>query len=647
MLLWHEWAPSMALGMLVVVFALAGLQFLVVGSGGVMARWLNSGSLRTGLIVAFALIATVPTAALGVLLAERSANQRHDRMADFLERNADAVAREVDHVLGKYLAGVSSAASSASSAENLDAPTLSEILLLHHEIYSSFLTMLAADADGNILTATSNMTGFLEAVPDARLRNVRDRSYFREPMASGEPFISEVFQGRGLGQDVIVAISAPLTDETGKPVGVVEGSLNLKMFDRMQQDHTYLRGTSFVIVDSENRVISSSADFGFAPLDSIADETLITSAPREQGVVSYDFTSDTDYGPSRYLGATVTTANGWRVYAKVPLAQIAQQMQSDYVTSMLLIFVACVLALMAASAIVKRVTRTVDDMNTAISQFRADGSGEDIRTPATTPSEFRPIFRQMRKRARNLRRAQQRLSKSIRAGDNLRSELTQAVARKEVEIAERTAALEEANERLDDLSRTDPLTGAPNRREFDDFRQRIWRACARSQSPASIILLDIDFFKIYNDSLGHQAGDDCLVVVAQALIQCANRPLDLVARYGGEEFAVVLGEARLENALVVAERMRNAVVELAIQHPGSSHDVVTVSAGVAATVPKADDDCDSLLKAADEALYYAKAAGRNCVVYPAGGQYVTYSEDQQDLSTTNVIAILSGKNRGQ
>ena len=178
MLLWHEWAPSLALGMLVVVFALAGLQFLVVGSGGVMARWLNSGSLRTGLIVAFALIATVPTAALGVLLAERSANQRHDRMADFLERNADAVAREVDHVLGKYLAGVSSAASSASSADNLDALTLSEILLLHHEIYSSFLTMLAADADGNILAATSNMTGFLETVPDVRLRNVRDRSYF-------------------------------------------------------------------------------------------------------------------------------------------------------------------------------------------------------------------------------------------------------------------------------------------------------------------------------------------------------------------------------------------------------------------------------------------------------------------------------------
>jgi diguanylate cyclase (GGDEF)-like protein len=282
-------------------------------------------------------------------------------------------------------------------------------------------------------------------------------------------------------------------------------------------------------------------------------------------------------------------------------------------------------------------------MNKAIKSFSVNGSGEQIKTPLNTPSEFKPIFRVMRKRSRHLRNVYSRLSGSIDAGEALRRELTQVVALKEVEIAERTAELEEANQKLSGLSRTDPLTGIPNRREFDAFEQRAWRLAARDQTPIAVILLDIDFFKIYNDSLGHQAGDECLREVAKTLSLCATRPLDLVARYGGEEFVAVLGGSTIHDALVVGERMRQAIEGLQIEHPGSSHDVVTVSIGISSTIPTDDKNSEKVVKAADEALYYAKAAGRNCVVFRRDEEYVTYNSDDIDLGATGIIQILAGK----
>ena len=127
------------------------------------------------------------------------------------------------------------------------------------------------------------------------------------------------------------------------------------------------------------------------------------------------------------------------------------------------------------------------------------------------------------------------------------------------------------------------------------------------------------------------------------LVTCATRPLDLVARYGGEEFVAVLGGASVHDALVVAERMRSAVENLGIEHPGSSHDVVTVSIGIASLTPEDGQNSDTVIKAADEALYYAKAAGRNCVVFRREDEYVTYNADDIDLGATGVIQILAGK----
>ncbi len=178
-------------------------------------------------------------------------------------------------------------------------------------------------------------------------------------------------------------------------------------------------------------------------------------------------------------------------------------------------------------------------------------------------------------------------------------------------------ALQLANERLEQLSRTDSLTGLANRRSLDEYFNREWRRAIREQQPISFILFDLDYFKRYNDTYGHPMGDTCLVQVAQAAMSTVNRSSDLVARYGGEEFAVVLVNTGLQGAYQIAERIRQTVLQLNIPHHTSPvSDRVTLSLGVSSMIPVLGTQPNALIRQADQALYAAKAAGRNnCQCY--------------------------------
>ena len=182
-----------------------------------------------------------------------------------------------------------------------------------------------------------------------------------------------------------------------------------------------------------------------------------------------------------------------------------------------------------------------------------------------------------------------------------------------------TLELREANERLARLSQQDGLTGLANRRRFDlDLMRELGRA-RRERRPISLLIADVDFFKAFNDTYGHPAGDDCLRRVAGALRATCRRPLDLAARYGGEEFALILPDTTEEAARGRALEAMRAVAALEIEHRGSQvARVVTLSVGVAGCVPDAQIVADTLIERADQALYAAKRAGRNMAL--------TYSE---------------------
>jgi diguanylate cyclase (GGDEF)-like protein len=174
------------------------------------------------------------------------------------------------------------------------------------------------------------------------------------------------------------------------------------------------------------------------------------------------------------------------------------------------------------------------------------------------------------------------------------------------------ASLQEANSQLDELVRTDALTGLANRRAFDAYLQHIWQDEVAGQRPTALLLLDVDHFKSYNDLYGHQAGDACLQAVAMAIGSCLRRPVDLLARWGGEEFAIVLVDVTQEGAMQVAQRIRLAVELLGMPHDGAGPlGVVTVSIGLAVHEAGAEGSTAQWLQLADEALYAAKSSGRN------------------------------------
>ncbi|MBW8801043.1 MAG: diguanylate cyclase [Streptomyces sp.] len=182
----------------------------------------------------------------------------------------------------------------------------------------------------------------------------------------------------------------------------------------------------------------------------------------------------------------------------------------------------------------------------------------------------------------------------------------------ERKVAERTEALREANEQLELLATTDPLTGLANRRHFTEALDLEWRRAVRPDSSLAIAMLDIDHFKLFNDHYGHPAGDECLRRVAHA-IKDSVRDTDMVARYGGEEFIVVLPTTSMTDALMVAGRIRRAVEKLALPHELTEPGIVTVSVGVAGGPPSVAETAEQLIKIADDALYEAKRAGRNRV----------------------------------
>ena len=174
-------------------------------------------------------------------------------------------------------------------------------------------------------------------------------------------------------------------------------------------------------------------------------------------------------------------------------------------------------------------------------------------------------------------------------------------------------ALARVNEELQTLAALDGLTGIANRRRFDEAARYEWRRGRRHGAPLSLLLCDVDSFKLYNDYFGHPAGDLCLKKTAAVLTNQLKRPADLAARYGGEEFALLLPETDLEGALALAEACRSELERLVLPHPRSECGFVTMSIGVACTVPGENRSLEDLIENADSTLYAAKRAGRNRV----------------------------------
>jgi diguanylate cyclase (GGDEF)-like protein len=207
--------------------------------------------------------------------------------------------------------------------------------------------------------------------------------------------------------------------------------------------------------------------------------------------------------------------------------------------------------------------------------------------------------------------------KSDGSPDYFISVIEDITLRKRIEM-ERDELIAELEERvrlrtaeLERLSLTDPLTGIPNRRGFDQCLQAEWDRAIRTRQPLSIVLVDIDFFKQFNDRGGHAAADDALKSLADCLSKVAQRSTDLAARHGGDEYVLILPDTKSEGALAIAERVQGMIERLKLKNPGSPiSSMMTVSEGVATALPDSKGSSSGLMLEADRALYQAKQMGR-------------------------------------
>lgn len=312
-------------------------------------------------------------------------------------------------------------------------------------------------------------------------------------------------------------------------------------------------------------------------------------------------------GASEVVGELEIAANGAELDAR-----LHRELAAIFVTQLLqsLLLAGVVMWLFNRS-----VTRHVRAVAVHLARLAPDNLTRKLRFQGKTPRED-----ELDQLAAGLNGLQDRLAVHLEQQTRYEREISRHRDHLAELVSERTRELEIANRKLDDLSRHDGLTDLPNRRHFDLCKEAEFRRARRLGMPLTLLLCDIDYFKRYNDTYGHAAGDTCLRTVGPAIEACFRRAGEVAARVGGEEFAALLPGVGGTDALARAEHLRREVEALAIPHAASDvGHVVTLSIGIA----ELDDDTpgfDALYQRADRALYCAKDSGRNRVVFMHGGQ---------------------------
>ncbi|MEO1134524.1 MAG: diguanylate cyclase, partial [Cyanobacteria bacterium J06639_1] len=329
-------------------------------------------------------------------------------------------------------------------------------------------------------------------------------------------------------------------------------------------------------------------------------------------------------GDTHYLQvAPLSDGRGinWLLVVAIPQADLMQSVYAQARTTVLLCVVA-IAAVIATGAIaarwisrpILRLSRATESISQAVTtagrnrEWIGDVPVAGVREVRGLAHAFNLMVGKLRESFSDLDRARDALEQRVEART---TDLHQTMLRERALLKQ----LERANKQLQHAANIDSLTQIANRRQLDDYLNRIWTNLTNQSGAIALVLCDIDFFKAYNDTYGHQAGDTCLRRVAEILEQAVKRPADLVARYGGEEFAIVLPETPLAGAVQVAERIRAQLKSAAIPNVGSQvSQFVTISCGIARLVPSAENSSLKLLDQADRALYQAKSEGRDRAV---------------------------------
>lgn len=508
--------------------------------------------------------------------------------------NLDANARFSAGVIEDELAAQTAALMMLADQVEPTSPRAGEALSRLLDAYPALLRARAIDAEGRVRVARdSRGRPLAQRVPE-----VAGMAWFDRLRDQVRPEVSGVQRQLDYGDEAVVTLAVPVVRD-GRFVGVLEAAIPVASLARRPADSLRQRGLWLLLLDQHQRVIHAEHELAWQVMDDTGRVGLMlaaVAAPVDRPVQVRRDTGLLRTGAVAYVGA-VRLQNGWVLAVVAP----EDALLGPLLPKLWLLGAALAVTVMGMLLAIWRQRRILGDgigyLLATLRGYALGGHMEPI-SPGRLPEELQPL-------AEGISELGTRMNAAF-------AELRQALEEREAVIAARTDSLRRAVAELDRLSRTDALTGSLNYRGFTEAGQRLWQESQASGKPLSVLALDIDYFKRYNDLYGHAAGDGALRRFAGAVRSALLHADDVLARPGGEEFTVFLPATSHAQAMRVAERVRKRVHEADIIHAGSPKGRLTVSVGVATRAPS-DMELEDLLKRADAALYRAKDAGRDAV----------------------------------
>jgi diguanylate cyclase (GGDEF)-like protein len=615
---WLQWPTWLAAGGIVILCLLglyAGLLIFADQRFAVRYRYSLPASLRDRIMHGVVIAATIPAVSLALVLTERAVNEQIDHTAELMKSQTVSFAKSVDYFL------LQSEAKLTASATVIDIENRSnarDVINQTHRTSPEFLSIMLIDNDGRVIATTE--------LGEKNISELSvDTDYVQMALQTKASRLSGIKPHPGDNATPTAAISVPVSNHSGRITGLLIGFLRLDSFERLNKPFLARNNFTSIMTDASGTALyageSAVSEMGNQPIESLFKEPYI-----DDGKLFEFSQAESVEGPlRRHLATGYTLRDGWRIYLVQPLESIETAMLGEYGVAFAWLGGILIISICLALAMVSGISGPLESLDRSVRDFDLSKPRTRPDPPLSAPQEVRSIFKHLGDLDKRVRKAYSKLHKAMVEGEKLRGELIYVISNREKEIEARTEELKEANATLERLSREDSLTGLANRRWFAQFLAQTWRTALRDNKAISILIMDIDDFKAYNDTYGHQKGDECLKLVAQAIHRSIGRASDLVSRYGGEEFVVVLGDTPLEGALQIAEQVRAAVETLQIPHSASKyHQFVTLSIGVTSTLPTHDTQPETVLISADRAMYNAKHNGKNRVSYSTAARTGTY-----------------------
>jgi diguanylate cyclase (GGDEF)-like protein len=503
---------------------------------------------------------------------------QHKQFEDKLNISSQYLSQIIESHVNEHINAIAQTANKLSAIEPSG---YASALTKAHQLYPGYLTMLITDQDARLIATSPS--SLLKNIPNNDY-NVADRSYFSQAFHNEALYVSPVFLGRAFGVDPIVAISAPIYHNNNvQPVGIVEGSLNLNMFQQVNKTEENSGTMAIILTDENANVIYADKNLALAPLSTFSYSIEEAKLKHKLMVVG-----EKGVNAKMYLYRQTDLSNGWKIFVIVEHVELLNLIEQQYLTIFMSLFLIFIFVILLASQFAHTLNQPLEFALNELAH--RDGKNGYKAMPFEAPTEFLTLYSELQK-------SQERLLKH------------QFVLEEKVE--KRTHDLNQANKALKELANVDSLTGLYNRRYLETKFSELQSILSRNKATMVVAMLDLDRFKNLNDEYGHLMGDNCLEYVGQLMKSKFDRRSDIVARFGGEEFIIIAQHDEKHGVIKKLEELREEIACHCFPYDGQHYLGVTISIGVVTAQASYAEKIERWISLADEQLYWVKDNGRN------------------------------------